>query len=154
MTALFSAVQRWKASFVRTSMCLLCVLLSVHCVKIAHIWMHFCQKRFTVPSPHREELKGTDLSKWVTFPTASPVVNLMGSLSPHGHCCDSPVTNYHRKPINAIAMEERQHVKTTEAAAWSTKSVRQLYANIWKIILYSSAATLNRQVCFPRIKAA
>lgn len=92
--------------------------------------MHFCQKRFTVTLPHRGELEGEDLSKWVTFPTASPVVNLMGSLSPHSHCCDSPVTNYHHKPINTIAMEECQHVKTTEAAeSWSTKSVKHLKTN-------------------------
>lgn len=56
---------------------------------------------------HRPELAGKDLSKWVTFPTASPVVpNVMGSLSAHGHCYNSPATNYHRKPLNINAVEE------------------------------------------------
>lgn len=41
-----------------------------------------CHKRFIATLPHRGELEGKDLSKWVTFPTASPVVNLMGSLIP------------------------------------------------------------------------
>lgn len=75
-----------------------------------------CQKLFTATLPHGAELEGEDAGKWVTFSTASLVVNLMGSLSPHGHCCDSPVTNYHRQPVNTSAMEECQHVKTTEAA--------------------------------------
>lgn len=95
-----------------------CVCVCVYvfvCVKIAFC-MCECQKLFVATLPHRGVLPGKDLSKWVTFPTASPVVNLMGSLSPHGHCYDSPVTNYHPKPINTSAMEEWQHVKTTEAA--------------------------------------
>ncbi len=103
--------------------CLLCVCKFLFVLKLLIFVCIFASARNSLLQHCRTEhgeLEGKDLSKWVTFPTASPVVNLMGSLSPHGHCYDSPVTNYHRKPINTSAMEECQHVKTTEAAeSWS-----------------------------------
>lgn len=89
-----------------------------------------CQKQFIATLPHRRELEGKGLSKWVTFPTGDPVVNLMGSFSPYGHCHKSPVTNYHHKHINTSAMVECPHVKTTEGAVMKhVKPVRQLHAN-------------------------
>lgn len=90
------------------------------------------QKEFIVMLTHREALEGKDLSKWVTFPTASPVVSLTGSVSPLGHCYNIAVTNYHRKLI-ANAVKECQYVKTTEATeSWSMHNLMSTFMEISK----------------------
>lgn len=82
------------------------------CACAAHVGVKKCLLQYF----HRaNSYKARDLSKWVTFLAASPVVNLMSSLSPHGNCCDIPVTNYHYKTITG-RMEECWDVKPTEAA--------------------------------------
>lgn len=84
---------------------------------------------------HSAELEGNDFSKWVTFPTASPVVSLMGSLSPHGHCYNSLVTNYHHKLINTNAMEESNmskplRLQSHEASRGDTAPCKQLIISL------------------------
>lgn len=104
-------------------------------VLVCHFCMFKCQREFIAKLPHSAELEGNNFSKWVTFPTASPVVSPMGSLRPHGHCYNSLVTNYHHKLINTNAMEESSMSKplrqqSHEACRKDTDSCKQLIISL------------------------
>lgn len=130
------------------------------CVKVFCVFklLIFIQISWTVHFNSGEKLKGKNLSKWVTSSVASPVVSLMGSLSLHGHCYHSPVTNYpppahkhqcnERMPAcqNHWGCRVRRHVQ----------SVQQLHANIWGLSSTLTARTNTRNkswLMFRRVKS-